>query len=99
MARRRKPNPEPVIGGTLTIRPLASVGVQPALVVKVGRAKVSLREAVDKALARLPGAAVRVQLREDGGKLAWEVLVTTPGGEVRPALVDADTGRVSVVTA
>lgn len=60
---------------------------------RVPRARLSLGEAIGRALAELPGRAVEAQFRPEGDRTVAAVKVLY-AGRVREIKVDADTGRV-----
>jgi uncharacterized membrane protein YkoI len=60
---------------------------------RVPAARVALGEAIERALAELPGRAVEAALRSEGGRIVAAIQVLY-AGRVREIRVDADTGRI-----
>ncbi|MFI9632222.1 PepSY domain-containing protein [Nocardia sp. NPDC051929] len=56
------------------------------------------QQAIDKALAAVPGGRVTsIQLDTDQGVAVWEVELTTPAGVEHDVTIDADSGQVRAV--
>jgi uncharacterized membrane protein YkoI len=62
----------------------------------LSEAKVSAKEAIDKALASVDGKVESVELDdEDGGRLAWDADVLGKDGQWHELRIDADSGKVT----
>ena len=57
-------------------------------------AKISLNQAVEKALNAAPGNVLKTELENEDGFLVYEVKVVTPDKSIRDVKVDAGSGKV-----
>src|SRR5215831_9017489 len=57
-------------------------------------AKVDLAQASSKAMAKVPGQAIEVELAKKKGKVLWEVEILTADGKLMEVDVDAISGEV-----
>ncbi|MBI3803386.1 MAG: PepSY domain-containing protein [Nitrospirae bacterium] len=59
-----------------------------------GAAKVTLQEAIQTALGRVPGSVQEAQLEEDDGPLHYEVAIVGPDHARTEVRVDAQSGQI-----
>ena len=57
-------------------------------------AKISLNQAVEKALNAAPGNVLKTELENEDGFLVYEVKVVTPDKSIRDVKVDAGSGKI-----
>lgn len=57
-------------------------------------AKIGLEEALRKALAKVPGKAIKAELESEGGYLIYSVEVVTADGRLEEVILDPADGKV-----
>jgi hypothetical protein len=60
----------------------------------VNVAKITLDDAMDKALEKTPGKALSAELKGANGHLLYEVEIVKADDQIMEVLVDAETGRI-----
>lgn len=101
--RKQKPASDMVVGGTLTLTPLAwtdarGITKKSAIVKQkveaAGIAQVSIDQAAKAATAHISGTVIRANLTKEQNRIIWELEVVTNEGQLQSVRVDGRSGMV-----